>query len=401
MPSTSSGSPLPRLKLAPGREKSLRRRHPWIFSGAVAEIDGVPAAGSTVRIVDQHGHTHALAAWNAASNIRARVWTWNAEEPVDADFFRRRIAAALSRRAPLAPGTAGRLVNAESDGLPGLTIDRYGDVVVVQISSAGSAYWRNAILDAVEELTDARAVYEKSDSDVLALEGLAAQVGVARGQLVSPIVEFIEHGLRLSADLEHGHKTGYYLDQAENRQIVGQRCAGRDVLNAFCYTGGFGLQALASGARSLVSVDSSASALARAKLHVDMNELSMADCTWIEADVFKYLRLARDQARQFDVIVLDPPKFAPTVATAERAARGYKDINLWALRLLRPGGLLATFSCSGGVSTDLFRKIVAGAAQDAEVDAQILQSFHAAPDHPLALAFPEGEYLKGLLLQIA
>lgn len=389
------------IRLKPGREKSLLRRHPWVFSGAIAEVDGEPVTGATVRIIDHHGRGLAVAAWNPVSNIRARVWDWDAETEIDPAFFRRRVAQAVAARAPLPPHGAGRLVNAESDWLPGVIVDRYGEVVVVQLSSAGSMQWREAILDAVQDATSATAIYEKSDSDVLTLEGLGPHSGAVRGRLDSPIVEFSEGGLRLTADLAHGHKTGYYLDQSENRALIGSLAADRDVLNAFCYTGGFTLQALAGGARSVLSIDSSADALARARLHVEMNDLPATACTWAEADVFKHLRLLRDQARQFDLVVLDPPKFAPTAATAERAARGYKDINLLALRLLRPGGLLATFSCSGGVNPDLFRKIVAGAAQDSAIDVQVLRTLQATPDHPVALAFPEGEYLKGLLLRVA
>ncbi len=388
------------IRLKPGREKSLLRRHPWVFSGAIAEVEGDPASGATVHVIDHHGRGLAVAAWNPVSNIRARVWDWDVETDIGPAFFERRIAAAIAARAPLAADGAGRLVNAESDWLPGVIVDRYADVVVVQLSSAGSMHWRESILDAVHRATSARAIYEKSDSDVLALEGIQARSGAVRGELNTSIVEFSEGGLRLTVDLAHGHKTGYYLDQSENRALIGALAGGRDVLNAFCYTGGFTLQALAGGARSVLSVDSSADALARAKLHVAMNALPEAACTWAEADVFKHLRLLRDQARQFDLVVLDPPKFAPTAATAERAARGYKDINLLALRLLRPGGLLATFSCSGGVSPDLFRKIVAGAAQDSALDVQVLHTLQATPDHPVALAFPEGEYLKGLLLRV-
>ena len=389
--------------LKPGRERSLLRRHPWVFSGAIASVEGSPAAGDTVRILAQDGRFLALAAYNPKSQISARVWDWREDMPIDADFFRERIATALGMREALLDteaGGAGRLIHGESDGLPGLIADRYADVVVMQISSVGCHLWRDTIIAALDELTGARALYERSDADVLELEGLEHHTGVVRGTLDPPQVEILENGARFRVDVARGQKTGFYLDQRDNRHFVGKLAAGRDVLNCFCYTGGFTVHALAQGAKSVASVDSSADALQLAQEHVRMNGLPEDRCEWIEADVFQLQRQLRDRGRQFDLIILDPPKFAPTPATAERAARGYKDINLLAFKLLRRGGLLATFSCSGGVSADLFRKIVSGAALDADVDVQMIGQFHAGPDHPVSLAFPEGEYLKGLLCRI-
>ncbi len=392
-----------KIILKAGREKSLLRRHPWVFSGAIARIEGAPAAGDTVRVVAHDGRFLAVAACNPDANISARVWDWNEGARIDAAFFRNRLEAAIGRRRKLFPRTAqeaGRLVHGESDGLPGLIVDRYADVVVVQISSAGCQRWRDAIIDALQEITTPRAIFERSDSDVLELEGLETRTGLVRGKLDSAVVEIVENDVRLRVDVARGHKTGFYLDQRDNRAQVGRMARDRDVLNCFSYTGGFTVQALAHGAASVTSVDSSAEALERAREHVALNAMPAERCEWIDADVFQCLRKFRDQGRSFDLIILDPPKFAPTAATAERAARGYKDINLLGFKLLRPCGLLATFSCSGGVSADLFRKIVAGAALDANVDAQVVSQFHASPDHPISLAFPEGEYLKGLLCQV-
>jgi 23S rRNA (cytosine1962-C5)-methyltransferase len=386
--------------LKPGREKSLLRRHPWVFSGAIARVEGPPVTGDTVRIVAQDGRFLALAAYNPESQIAARVWDWCEDTRIDADFFREGIAKAMRKREALLKtetGGAVRLINGESDGLPGLIADRYADVVVMQISSAGCHRWRDAIGAALYELTGARALYERSDTDVLELEGLEQRTGVVHGTLKPPQVKIVENGVTFSVDVARGHKTGFYLDQRDNRILVGKLAAGRDVLNCFCYTGAFTAHALVNGAKTVASVDSSADALLLAQEHVHMNSLPANRCEWLDADVFPLLRKLRDQGRHFDLIILDPPKFAPTPATAERAARGYKDINLLAFKLLRPGGLLATFSCSGGISADLFRKIVAGAALDAGADAQVIGQFHAAPDHPVSLAFPEGEYLKGLL----
>jgi len=392
-----------KIILKAGREKSLLRRHPWVFSGAIARTERTGAAGDTVRIVAQDGRALGIAAWNPDANISARIWDWNENTPIDASFFINRLERAIRMRRELSargPHEAERLVHAESDGLPGLIVDRYADVVVLQISSAGCHRWRETIIESLQQLTGARAIYERSDADVLELEGLAPRTGLVKGKLDSPTVEVVENGVRLRVDVASGHKTGFYLDQRDNRLQVGQLAADREVLNCFSYTGGFTLQTLAHGAARVTSVDSSAEALRLAREHISLNEMPQDRCDWVDADVFEYLRRLRDHNRRFDLIILDPPRFAPTAASAERAARGYKDINLLAFKLLRPGGLLATFSCSGGVSADLFRKIVAGAGLDAGCTVQILKQFHAAMDHPVLLTFPEGEYLKGLLCRI-
>ena len=390
---------MPALYLKPGREKSLLRRHPWVFSGALDRVDGDLRPGETVDVLDAKGHFLARAAYSPSSQIRARAWTFDPSEQVDADFFRRRIRAAFERRAALRladESDALRLLHAESDGLPGLILDRYADVLVFQSLTAGSEFWRETLLDLLVELGGASAIYERSDADVRELEGLAPRVGPLRG---SPPENLIiqEYGLKFKVDIARGHKTGFYLDQRANRRRVGQLSAGRDVLNCFCYTGGFTLHALAGGAKSVLSVDSSADALALGRDNLALNGLPNGRAEWLEADVFERLRKFRDQARSFDMIVLDPPKFAATAAQAERAARGYKDINLLAFKLLRRGGILATFSCSGGIDASLFQKIVAGAALDAGVDAQIVEHLNQGPDHPVGLHFPEGAYLKGLV----
>ena len=386
------------LVLKPGREKSLHRRHPWIFSGAIAQIKGEPQSGETVIVRDGHGAFLAWAGYSPKSQIAARAWTFDERESVDAEFFRRRLQQALDYRKTLAlPGNAQRLVHGESDGLPGVVVDRYADVLVVQITSAGAEAWRDTLAALLAELLPGTAVYERSDVEVRSLEGLAPRIGSILGD-VSEVVVIEEGGLRYKVDVAHGHKTGFYLDQRVNRAVVAEHARDREVLNCFCYTGGFTLAALAAGATSVLSVDSAADALEQARDHVILNGLPY-DCTeWREADVFKELRLLRDKGRSFDLIVLDPPKFAPTPAAVEKASRGYKDINLHAIKLLRPGGLLATYSCSGGITADLFQKIVFGAALDAHADLRIVQRLGQSPDHPVSLNYPEGEYLKGLLL---
>lgn len=395
-------APVAAVLLKADREKSLLRRHPWLFSGALARVEGAPAAGETVAVRAADGRFLAWGAFSPTSQIRVRVWSFEEAEAIGPELFRRRAAGAVALRQELglpAASDAWRVVNGESDGLPGVVADRYGDMLVVQFASAGAEAWREAIADALQAATGCAAVYERSDLEVRELEGLAPRSGPLRGP--APGEATIREGaLRYRVDVRGGQKTGFYLDQRDNRARVGALARGRRVLNGFCYTGGFTLAALAGGAESVLSVDSSADSLARAREHVALNGLDAARCEFRQGDMFQLLRDLRGAGQRFDLIVLDPPKFAPTAASAQRAARGYKDINLNAFRLLAPGGLLATFSCSAGIDTDLFQKIVAGAALDAGVDAAIIGSFTAAPDHPVALAFPEGAYLKGLLCRV-
>ncbi len=389
------------LFLKKGRERSVKRRHPWVFSGAIEKVAGDAQPGETVQVRDIAGNPLALAAFSPQSQIRARVWTFNLEEEIDAAFFRRRLTRALALRESLPAArhtNALRLVNGESDGLPGLVVDRYADVLVVQILSAGIERWRDPILDLLIEISGCEAVFERSDAEVRTLEGLEPRTGFVRGNRNASRCPISEYGLNFRVDVEQGQKTGFFLDQRENRQRVRALAAGREVLDGFCYTGGFALAALAGGAKRVLAVESSAPALEVAKENLSANPLDASRVEFVQADVFSHLRTLRDRGAHFDMVVLDPPKFAPTAAQAKNAARAYKDINLLALKLLSPGGLLATFSCSGGVSAELFQSIVAGAALDAGADARILERFGAAADHPVALEFPEGEYLKGLLV---
>jgi 23S rRNA (cytosine1962-C5)-methyltransferase len=388
------------LVLKKGRDKSLRRRHPWIFSGAVEKTTGKPAAGDTVLVQDASGKVLAKAAYSPKSQIRARVWTFDDEE-VDAAFFRARLAEAIALRAALPASrhtNALRLVHGESDGLPGLIVDRYADVLVAQFLAAGVERWREPILDLLSELTACEAIFERSDAEVRKLEGLEQRVGFARGNRNASRCPIVEYGLNFRVDVEQGQKTGFFLDQRENRQRVRELAAGREVLDGFSYTGGFSIAALAGGAAKVTAIESSAAALEVARENLAANPLDAGKVDFVEGDVFGELRRLRDRGASFRMVILDPPKFAPTAAQAHSAARAYKDINLLALKLLAPGGLLATFSCSGGVSPELFQSIVAGAALDAGARARIIERFGAAADHPVALEFPEGEYLKGLLV---
>lgn len=393
-----------KLILNAGKERSLMRRHPWVFAGSVDRLEGRARPGDTVDIHSADGWWLARGAWSPASQIRARVWTFDEAQSVDHAFFKRKVAECVARRLrhPLLAGQAGvRLIHGESDGLPGLIADRFGEVVVIQLTSAGADKWRDAIVAALVKATDCKAVYERSDSEVRGLEGLEPASACVYGELPDGELTIEENGVVLGVDVVAGHKTGFYLDQRDNRKLTGLLARDRRVLNCFCYTGGFSLQALAGGAASVLSVDSSGPALTSARRNLELNPgLDASRAEWMQADVFEALRAFKAEGRQFDLIILDPPKFAPSAAHAQRAARAYKDINLFGFRLLAPGGILMTYSCSGGIGQELFQKIVAGAASDAGVDARIIHRLSAAADHPIGLAVPEGEYLKGLALEL-
>ena len=389
------------IRLRDGKERSLLRRHPWVFEGSIARGKADP--GETVRVEAANGSFLAWGAYSPSSMIRVRAWSFIEAERIDAAFLARRIERAVALRSRLPIASSGmRLVHGEADGLPGLIVDRYGEVLCAQFLSAGTERWKDVIADALLAATGLQRLYERSDASVRGLEGLSAQTGwlrLAPGDGGATECEITEHDWRLTLDVASGHKTGFYLDQRDNRAAFARwvRQFGlQRVLNCYCYTGGFTVAALAGGAAHVTSIDSSAPAIERVQAQVVLNGFDAASSVGLDADVYQFLRDSLQAGRRFDAIVLDPPKFAPTAAHAERAARAYKDINRLALMLLEPGGLLLTFSCSGGISADLFHKIVAGAAADAGVDGAILQRLEGACDHPTTLVFPEGEYLKGL-----
>jgi 23S rRNA (cytosine1962-C5)-methyltransferase len=395
--------------LKPGREKPVQNRHPWIFSGAIRRVDGAVDDGDLVRVADRRGQYLATGYLNRRSQIVVRLLTWDPDEKVDRVFWRRRLTLASDGRTRLAqdPTTnAYRLVHAEADGLPGLVVDRYGDWLVVQCLTLGMARRRDEIISiladsahyAQSSMPPPAGIYARDDAEVRKKEGLPLETGLLWGAEPPALLEISEGGRRFLVDVRGGHKTGFYLDQRDNRLKTSAYCAGRDLLNTFAYTGGFGVYADQAGARSVVNVDTSAEALALAERNLALNGCKPQEM--VTGDAFHVLRGYRDQGRKFDLVILDPPKFATSRAQVMDASRGYKDINLLALQLLRPGGHLVTFSCSGLVSADLFQKIVFGASVDAGRDVQIIERLAQSSDHPVLLTFPESAYLKGLVCRV-
>ncbi len=390
---------IPRVVIKPGAEKSVHRKHPWLFSGAIDKIKGNPEFGDTVIVQSSKGHDLCVGAYSPKSQIRVRVWSFNPEEAINPSFFERKIIKAIEARSHLA-GTdtsAIRLVNSENDGLPGLIVDRYGDYLVCQFLAAGVEVWRDAIVSALTSNLEVNGVYERSDTESREKEGLIRQTGTIWGQTPPETVIATEYGTCFYVDIPHGHKTGFYIDQRDNRRIVGEFAQDKKILNCFSYTGGFNVWALKGGAEKVINVDVSESALSLLSRNATLNGFGSERYDTLCTDVFQTLRTMRDRNEKFDLIIMDPPKFAHTSHQVNKAARGYKDINLLALKLLSKGGHLFTFSCSGHISTDLFQKILADAAIDSNRDVTICRYLHQSEDHAMALNFPEGMYLKGLI----
>ncbi|RDL28955.1 23S rRNA (cytosine(1962)-C(5))-methyltransferase RlmI [Photobacterium damselae] len=386
------------IYLVKGREKSLLRRHPWVFSRGIARVEGDPQLGDTVEIFDNKGQWLARGAYSPQSQIRVRVWTFNKNEKIDVEFFVNRLQTAQALRDVLAArdGLTGyRLIAAESDGLPGITIDKYQDYLVCQLLSAGAEAQKEALVEALQICYPLCNVYERSDVAVRKKEGLAQRTGVLVGNEPPKFVTIEENGVKINVDIKGGHKTGFYLDQRDSREAAVKYVNGKRVLNCFCYTGGFGLYALKGGASQVVNVDVSQPALDTAKMNAEMNGYPLENAEFLNADVFKLLREYRDRGEQFDVVIMDPPKFAESKSQLVGACRGYKDINMLAMQITKPGGMLLTYSCSGLMDSNLFQKIIADAALDAKRDVQFIERFAQAADHPLDSAYPEGFYLKG------
>ncbi|WP_410200354.1 class I SAM-dependent rRNA methyltransferase [Rheinheimera pleomorphica] len=394
---------LPIITLQDSREKSLKRHHPWVFSKAVKHVSGKPENGQTVSIVSSKGEWLCYAAYSGQSQIRARAWSFQQSENIDQAFFQRRIARAWQLRTELYDlnlTTGLRVVAAESDGLPGVTIDKYDDILVCQLLSAGAELWRDAIVQALKAVFPGHSIYERSDVDVRKKEGLQPTTGWLHLPRDNGEVVIKEHGMSLLVDVIQGHKTGFYLDQRASRAAAKRYAKDKTVLNCFSYTGTFGVAALQGGALSVTNADLSELALATALKNAELNQLDLTKIDNVKFDVFKLLRQYREQGKQFDMVILDPPKFAESKAQLMGACRGYKDINMVAMQIVKPGGLLLTFSCSGLMEDSLFQKIVADAALDAKRDCLFVEKLSQDSDHPVASFYPEGSYLKGLVCKI-
>ncbi len=392
-----------KVVLKRGREKPVLNRHPWIFSGAIKDIEGGCADGDIVTVVDWQGNFLAQGYLNRRSQITVRLLSWIEEEGIDRSFFRQRLERAIAGRRILQedPNTnAYRLVNAESDFLPGLVVDRYNEYLVAQFLTLGIERWKGEIVSLLEELFPSRGIYERSDVEVREKEGLPSTTGLLAGQEWPALVPILENGYRFLVDTQQGHKTGFYLDQRENRKKLTQYCRGKTVLNCFAYTGAFAIYAAGAGASQVINIEASVEALKLAQRNMALNGFKRPDDEYVEGDVFQVLRRYRDEGHSFDLIILDPPKFAYSQSQVQAACRGYKDINLLAMQLLRPGGILFTFSCSGLISSELFQKVVFEASVDARRDVQVIEKLSQSSDHPILLSFPESEYLKGFVCQV-
>lgn len=392
-----------KITLNSGREGSLLRHHPWIFSGAIKSVEGNPIDGQTVEVFTIDRQWLARGSYSSKSQIRVRILSFDLDEHIDKDFFRNKVARAISLRkdmGDLAATNAFRLIFAESDGLPGVIADRYSDFLVCQFLSAGAEYWKDEIVSQLKEQWPCNGIFERSDSDSRQKEGYQDSVMTLTGSAPPPLIPIKEGHLHFLVDVYKGHKTGFYLDQRKNRALLMKYAENKEVLNAFSYTGGFGIAACLGKSSHVTNVDTSQETLDLARQNFQLNKADMDNIEFIQEDVFNLLRTFRDGRRQFDLIILDPPKFVASASQLSGGTRGYKDINLLALKLLRPGGILMTFSCSGYVKPDLFQKIVADAAIDAGREACALEYLSQGPDHPVALNFPEGLYLKGMVCRV-
>ncbi len=394
---------MPSIKLKKGRDKSFNRKHPWIFSGAIDSVKDIETNGETVEIISGDGKFLGYGSYSSHSQISVRVLSFNPDEKIDINFFQKRIENAIGLRKQIINDkttNAYRIINAESDLLPGLVVDKYSDYLVCQFLSAGAEFWKKEIVEILINLFNPTGIFERSDVEVREKEGLLPSKGVLYGKQPDELIEIIENGNKFFVDVNLGHKTGFYLDQRDNRKILEQFALGKEILNCFSYTGGFSVYAVKAGASKVINVDSSAESLTLAEKNFSLNGIDSSKYENIHDDVFKYLRKLRDTNRQFDVIILDPPKFAESVSQIDKAARGYKDINLLALKLLKKNGILFTFSCSGHIVPDLFNKIIADAAADAGREVHILKYLTQSPDHTMLTSFPEGLYLKGLICKV-
>lgn len=390
--------------LKKGKEKAVLQRHPWVFSGAIERVKGKPVNGDIVRLADAQGGFMAYGFYNDQSRVALRLLEWKEDVAVDESWFRNRVATAIAGRNEVLsdPKTnTCRLIFSEADYLPGLIVDKYADYLSVQVLTSGMEKMMPVIIDELQQLLKPAGIFDKSDASSRAHEGMEASAGgVLAGQHPPELVEVLENGIKYGINIAEGQKSGFYCDQRDNRHILAYFVKGKKVLDCFCYTGGFTLNSLKQGAVSVTSVDSSALAMETLKKHIELNNLDAAQFTPMQGDVNKQLRKLREEGETFDVVVLDPPKYAPSRSALAKASRAYKDLNRLAMLILNKGGLLATFSCSGAMDIDTFKQVLAWAALDAGKEVQFIQQFCQPEDHPIRASFPEGEYLKGLLCRV-
>jgi 23S rRNA (cytosine1962-C5)-methyltransferase len=393
---------LPIITLKKNRESSLLRRHPWIFSGGIqTEAEGIQS-GDVVQVMNSKNQFIGIGAYSPASQIRVRILSFD-DEPITRDFFTHRLELALRKREILLSNplrNACRLVYGESDHLPGLIVDKYNDFLVCQFLFAGLESWKQDIVAALAKLTGCKGIYERSDVNSRAKEGLEQTTGVLWGETPPAEIQINENGMLFNVDIIGGQKTGFFLDQVHNRHYLRAHCADKTVLNCFSYTGGFTVAALQSGAKHVTSIDSSAAAVALLESNLTLNGVGAANHTSITSNVFHVLRDFQGEAKRFDIIVLDPPKFAENKNQVMKAARAYKDLSLQACKVLNPGGLLLTYSCSGAIDMNLFQKITSDALLDAGRQGEVVRYLHQGEDHPIALEFPESQYLKGVACRV-
>jgi len=395
---------MPSVKLKKGRDKSFNRKHPWIFSGAIDSVNDINNNGETVDIISGDGKFLGYGSYSSHSQISVRVLSFNPEDKIDRSYFQQKIESAIQFRKQIIDAestNAYRVINAEGDSLPGLVVDKYADFLVCQFLSAGAEFWKNETVEILSNIFNPTGILERSDVDVREKEGLQQSKGILYGEKPEGPIKIIENGNKFFVDINLGHKTGFYLDQRDNRKFLEKFSAGKDILNCFSFTGGFSVYAIKAGASKVSNVDSSSEALSLAEKNFVLNGIDLSKYENVQDDIFKYLRKLRDTNKQFDIIILDPPKFAESVSQIEKASRGYKDINLLALKLLKKNGVLFTFSCSGHIVPDLFNKIIADAATDAGREAHILKYLTQSPDHTMLTSFPEGLYLKGLVCKVS
>lgn len=387
-----------------GRERSLLKKHPWVFSGAIEDRDDGIKNGEAVRVVSCDNELLCIGCYSEKSQIALRILSWDKFVNIDDRYFEKAVEKSVAFRKRLFRGkedtTAYRLINSESDGLPGLIADVYADHIVCQFLSAGAEYYRIQIIEALKKMCSDKHIYDRSDVDVRAKEGLEISKGIIHGDEPVDMVQIAENGVKYFVDIVNGHKTGFYLDQRDNRRLLSSQVDGAEVLNCFSYTCGFGVQAALGGAKYVINIDSSGESLNLGEKNFELNGISSDKYQMLEADVFSALRRYRDEGRSFDSIILDPPKFADAKSAVSGASRGYKDINLLALKLLRPGGRLYTFSCSGLIDNDLFGKIISSAALDSGRQVAVIARMSKSSDHPVLTTFPEGFYLKGLVCAV-